>query len=98
MSGIGLYFFLWGLLISSIENSYDDNYYYDDDEALDESKAISMISGGVCFATGVGLMIGGAVKRSQIGKVFTKKGRRISLRPELDAINDRYGMRSSLSF
>lgn len=110
--GAGLYFYLWAVLFNSFEEDLeDDNYYYDydyyyddyrdyddDKEAFNDFKVFCLISSGVCVATGVGLIIGGAAKRSKIGKVFTKSGTRLSLRPELDAINDRYGMRLSLSF
>lgn len=92
----GITFFLMAALIGSV-----DDYYYDDDydgDEIDDIKGVYMVSGGVCAATGLGLIIGGAVKRSKIGKVFTKSGTRLSLRPELDAINDRYGMQLSLSF
>jgi hypothetical protein len=104
--GVGLYFFLCVALINSFEEDYErtnyylgyDEYYDDDVDADDMIKAIFLLSGSMWMATGAGLIIGGAVKRRKIGKVFTKSGTRISLRPELDAINDRYGMRLSLSF
>lgn len=104
-AGMGFIYLLAGALVRSASENHNDNYYYYpyyedeyDDEVTDIAKKVYFITGGVCLATGVGLIIGGAAKRSKIGKVFTKSGTRLSLRPELDAINDRYGMRLSLSF
>ncbi len=98
--GIGLYFIFLGALVSSVDNSYDDyyNYGYSGDDEVDAIKGFFLVTGGIFCATGAGLIIGGAVKRTQIGKVFTKSGTRLSLKPKLDAINDRYGMQLSLSF
>ncbi len=94
-----LAFFLSAALIEFYYNSlfglYDDDSGF---EPLENTKKFYIITGGVLTVTGVGFIIGGAVKRTKVGKVFTKNGRRISLRPELDALNDRYGMQLSLSF
>jgi len=103
-TGMGFIYLLAGALASSVGENHNDNYYYPyyeddyDDEFTDIAKKVYFITGGLLLGTGVGLIAGGAVKRSKIGKVFTKSGTRLSLRPELDAINDRYGMRLSLSF
>lgn len=108
-AGMGFIYLLAGALVSSAGENHNDNYsyypYYEDDydddyddEFTDFAKNVYFITGGLFLGTGVGLIAGGAVKHSKIGKVFTKSGTRLSLRPELDAINDRYGMRLSLSF
>lgn len=94
----GLPYFIGAALVNTVEDYEDDYYYDDDDDFNDFAKRVYIITGSVFTATGVGLIIGGAVKRSKIGKVFTKSGTRLSLRPELDALNDKYGMRLSLSF
>jgi hypothetical protein len=94
-----LVFFLSAVLIESYDNSIYGSYEDDSDfEPLENTKKFYIITGGVFTATGVGFIIGGAVKRTKVGKVFTKNGRLISLRPESDAFNDRYGMQLSLSF
>ncbi len=92
----GLLLFVLAAILEPYDELFDD--YNDDYNVVDNTKTIYTIAGGVSVATGAGLLIGGAVKRSKIGKVFTKSGTRLSLRPELDAIKDRYGMQLSLSF
>lgn len=96
--GTGLYFIFFGSLMKS---AFDYDYDYDDDYSEDEADFpfnFLIVSGGICVATGVGLIMGGIIKRNNTGKVFTKNGTQISLRPKLDLINNRYGAQLSLSF
>ncbi len=99
-SGLGLYFIFCGSVIKSV-SSYDDHFYDDYDDYNEIDKAVGtffIVSGGICMATGVGLIIGGVIKRNTFEKVFTKSGAQLSLQPKLDLINNQYGAQLSLSF
>lgn len=99
LMGVGSGIATMGLLIiidaatTKIHNNTNDEYYLFGDDAFED-----IITGGMCVGTGLGLTIGGIVKRNKIGKVVTKKGVQLSLLPKADVSNDRYGAKLSFSF
>lgn len=79
------------LVIEGAHTKINHYTYYSDDIFSD------IVTGGILFATGVGLTIGGAAKRSRIEKVITKSGTQLSLNPKIDILNKRYGAQLTLS-
>ncbi len=57
-----------------------------------------MVSGEIVTATGIGLIVGGVVKRTNLRTVITKNGKNLSLLPRIDTMNDLYGAELSISF
>lgn len=100
IAATGLPYFIVGLVESRWSNSYRSTYDYDYGYR-DEDKFIArvlMVSGGVVTATGIGLIVGGVVKRTSLRKVITKDGNKLSLLPRIDTINNLYGAELSISF
>jgi len=54
--------------------------------------------GGVFTGTGLGFMIGGAIKRGKIREVVRKDGMGLSLAPKVNIFNNEYGAELSFSF
>ena len=87
------------LLGAIYEAPVNDPYgYNNNDEVEDVAKKVYMITGGISGAVGLGLLIGGGVKRSNVKDVFRKDGTKISLIPSIDFLNNKYEAVLSYSF
>ena len=72
---IGLFFAIDGLATLIKSHNHYNNYYHDYDYSNHLFDCFSL--GGTCIGSGLGLIIGGAIKRNKIRDVYTKDGKQL---------------------